>query len=283
MTLSEAEKTFILHGVQENFRIDGRNRDDYRPMELETSIITHAFGSARLRLANTDVVVTVKVEIDVPFPDRPLEGKMEFFIDCSANATPDFEGRGGESLATEISNTLTAAYSSNSVFDYTKLCILKGRKCWKIYVDILILECGGNLYDAISIAVKAALWNTSIPLVKSVTIDGNNVDMNVSENLSDCIKLDISAAPLMVTLCKIGDHCVVDPTSAEEQCSQGAIVVAISKGKFSTVLQTGGGSLHPLTLIEKLKLGAKVGNRLEEALSETLSKVKEDGEMGFLN
>lgn len=50
-------------------------------MELETSIITHAFGSARLRLANTDVVVTVKVEIDVPFPDRPLEGKMEFFID----------------------------------------------------------------------------------------------------------------------------------------------------------------------------------------------------------
>ncbi|KAK9712571.1 3prime exoribonuclease family, domain 2 [Popillia japonica] len=283
MTLSEAEKTFILHGVQENFRIDGRNRDDYRPMELETSIITHAFGSARLRLANTDVVVTVKVEIDVPFPDRPLEGKMEFFIDCSANATPDFEGRGGENLATEISNTLTAAYSSNSVFDYTKLCILKGRKCWKIYVDILILECGGNLYDAISIAVKAALWNTSIPLVKSVTIDGNNVDMNVSENLSDCIKLDISAAPLMVTLCKIGDHCVVDPTSAEEQCSQGAIVVAISKGKFSTVFQTGGGSLHPLTLMEKLKLGAKVGNRLEEALSEALSKIKENGEMGFLN
>lgn len=62
-----------------------------------------------------------------------------------------------------------------------------------------ILECGGNLYDAISIAVKAALWNTSIPLVKNVTIDGNNVDMNVSENLNDCVKLDVSTAPLMVS------------------------------------------------------------------------------------
>lgn len=50
-------------------------------MELEANIISHAFGSARLRLANTDVLITVKVEIDVPFPDRPFDGKIEFFID----------------------------------------------------------------------------------------------------------------------------------------------------------------------------------------------------------
>lgn len=47
--------------------------------------------------------------------------------------------------------------------------------------------------------MKAALWNAKIPLVKNVTIDGNNVDMNVSENLNDCIKLDVSAAPLLVS------------------------------------------------------------------------------------
>lgn len=84
-------------------------------------------------------------------------------------------------------------------------------------------------------------------------------------------------------MCKIGDHCIVDATAAEEECSQGALVVAISKGKFSTILQTGGGSLHALTLVEKLKLGVKVGNRLDEALWDTLSKVKEGTEMGFLN
>lgn len=99
----------------------------------------------------------------------------------------------------------------------------------------------------------------------------------------EIFKILVNADIFQVTLCKIGDHCVVDPTSAEEQCSQGAVVVAISKGKFSTILQTGAGSLHPLTLVEKLKLGAKLGSRLDEALSETLSKVKKDSEMGFLH
>lgn len=62
-------------------RIDGRGREDYRPMELETNVVSHAFGSARLRLANTDILVAVKIEVDVPFPEKPREGKLEFFVD----------------------------------------------------------------------------------------------------------------------------------------------------------------------------------------------------------
>lgn len=54
------------------------------------------------------------------------------------------------------------------------------------------------MYDAVSIAVKAALWDTSIPLVRSVAIDGKDVDMDVSEELSDCKKLDVTGAPVMV-------------------------------------------------------------------------------------
>lgn len=43
--------------IQEDFRVDGRSNKDYRPMELETGIVSHASGSARLRLANTDILV----------------------------------------------------------------------------------------------------------------------------------------------------------------------------------------------------------------------------------
>ena len=50
-------------------------------MELETGIVTHASGSARLRLANTDILVGVKTEIDIPSPDNPNQGKLEFFVD----------------------------------------------------------------------------------------------------------------------------------------------------------------------------------------------------------
>lgn len=50
-------------------------------MELETDLVDTATGSARLRLANTDLLVAVKTEIDVPSPDKPDMGKIEFNVD----------------------------------------------------------------------------------------------------------------------------------------------------------------------------------------------------------
>lgn len=50
-------------------------------MEIETGIVSNASGSARLRLANTDVLVGVKTEIDEPNPRSPNHGKIEFYVD----------------------------------------------------------------------------------------------------------------------------------------------------------------------------------------------------------
>lgn len=50
-------------------------------MEVETKVIPHTSGSARLRLANTDILVGVKAEVDVPTAANPGEGKLEFFVD----------------------------------------------------------------------------------------------------------------------------------------------------------------------------------------------------------
>ena len=60
--LSEAERTYILHGIQDNLRVDGRGCEDYRYMEVETEVVSNTNGSARLRLANTDILVGIKVE-----------------------------------------------------------------------------------------------------------------------------------------------------------------------------------------------------------------------------
>lgn len=200
-------------------------------MELETDVVSHASGSSRLRLANTDILVGVKTEIDTPISDYPKWGKIDFFVDwyvkqqrtgdtssssisskklttmlttsspytyfdlkwcgrqgptwpwckkcrfvqafiacdgtvklnlvsythntvlvwvyviyyvkiifisSSANAAPAFEGRGGERLANSISNLMQRAYHSSQAFDLQQLCILKGKQCWKLYVDILV-------------------------------------------------------------------------------------------------------------------------------------------------
>lgn len=62
-------------------RSDGRSNIDYRPMELESDVVSHASGSSRLRLANTDILVGVKTEIDTPSPNHPGWGKIDFFVD----------------------------------------------------------------------------------------------------------------------------------------------------------------------------------------------------------
>ena len=36
--VSEAEKVYVLHGVQEDLRCDGRGRRDVRPIVVETDI-----------------------------------------------------------------------------------------------------------------------------------------------------------------------------------------------------------------------------------------------------
>merc|ERR1719291_1438415 len=127
LILSESEKIFILHGVEQNFRVDGRQRSAVRPLILETDLVSHASGSCHLRLANTDILVGVKAELETPLPGAPDCGRVEFFVDCSANATPSFEGRGGEGLATAISGVLGRAYSNKGVLDLSKLVVLAGR------------------------------------------------------------------------------------------------------------------------------------------------------------
>jgi exosome complex component RRP42 len=62
--ISPAERDYILKGIECNIRVDGRQRQDYREVTLETGVVSQASGSARVRIAGgTDVLVSVKAEI----------------------------------------------------------------------------------------------------------------------------------------------------------------------------------------------------------------------------
>ncbi|KOC71178.1 Exosome complex component RRP42 [Habropoda laboriosa] len=247
-------------------------------MEIETKLMPQTHGSARLHIGNTDILVGVKVELDIPHADKPNEGKLEFFVDCSATATPAFEGKGGDDLATEISNTLTIAYQTRYAFDLRTLCILPHKKCWKIFVDVLILQCGGNLFDAVGIAVKAALNSTEIPNITAATLDGGEPDIQLSDDFYDCIQLDTSNYPVIVTLCKIGDNYIVDPTSEEEVCSASSIVMSVlPSNKISSVIKLGYGSIQTNTFNKMLQMGQSIGLRLNEGLMKAL---KEESQLG---
>ncbi|XP_014666299.1 PREDICTED: exosome complex component RRP42-like [Priapulus caudatus] len=273
LLLSEAEKMFIIHGVQDNLRVDGRSCDDYRHIELETDVVSSANGSARLKLSQTDVLVGVKADLTTPPTDNPDVGTLEFFVDCSANAAPTFEGRGGEDLARDISSTLARAYSSDrcSSSMLKALCVVPSEQCWVLYIDILILECGGSLYDAVSIAVKAALSSTKVPVVKVTSSDGGKPELELSDDPYDSLRINVKHAPCNVTLSKIGHSHVVDASLEEEVCSLASLMMAVTEEGTVTMLKKSAcGSLHPESIYEMLETGKNVGLNLNKQLTRQL-------------
>ncbi|XP_037548734.1 exosome complex component RRP42 [Nematolebias whitei] len=284
--VSEAEKVYILHGIRDDLRVDGRGCEDYRHMEIETDVVSNTDGSAKVTLGDTAVLVGIKAEIGKPRPMIPNEGYLEFFVDCSANATPEFEGRGGEELGTELSNTLYKAFNKDSL-DLKSLCISPGEHCWVLYVDVLLLQCDGNLYDAMSVAIKAALFNTKIPKVNISTDDEGGKEIELSDDPFDCMRLDVKNVPCIVTLCKVGHRHVVDATLQEKTCSVASLIISVThKGAVTCARKVGGGSLDPESVFEMTEAGKRVGKALHAPLMQLLQQEEGLGikrhKVGFL-
>jgi exosome complex component RRP42 len=136
--LSAEERSFIISGITENFRIDGRSRQDFRKFEIKRNVISNTNGSAQLQLGNTSVLVGVKAELDSPTKSAPDCGKVQFFVDCSALASPEFEGREGEELGSHLSEMISHAYSRGKCMNLSSLCIIPGKACWNLYIDAVV-------------------------------------------------------------------------------------------------------------------------------------------------
>jgi len=54
LLLSDEQRDYIIHGVREDFRNDGRSCKDYRKFELSTDLITNANASARVKLVSLE-------------------------------------------------------------------------------------------------------------------------------------------------------------------------------------------------------------------------------------
>ncbi|KAK8770116.1 hypothetical protein V5799_013416 [Amblyomma americanum] len=269
--ISEAEKTYIVHGIQEDLRCDGRSCLEYRFLELETGIVSNCSGSSHVRLANTDILVGIKAELDAPDPIARGQGRIEFFVDCTANADPEFEGRGGEKVASKIRSALAETFGSPSCLDLKSLAVIPGQQVWVLYVDVLILECGGSLLDAVSVGVKAALFDLKIPKV-SVTIDENGEpEIDVSDDPYDVSKLSVANVPCFITLSKVGQQFVLDATQEEEACAVGSLAMAVTAGgKVASLFKGGIGSLHPENVMDIIQVGKDIGIALNSAVMKNL-------------
>ncbi|KAL5111663.1 Exosome complex component RRP42 [Taenia crassiceps] len=266
--ISDAERFFIIQGAQLGCRLDGRQRNSFRPIELETDILNHTAGSARVKIGNTIVIACVSMEISTPSIDAGNAGRIEIDVECSPAATPRFSGKSGSDIADTLKATLSTAFTRECL-PFKLLCIQPGKQCWVIHADILLLESAGNLLDAASLAIVAALSTIKLPLSLAQKIAAETGDTSCATDFA----LSITNIPLFTTVHKVGNSYIVDADKEEEACTFARIFVAVlADGTITAIIKEGCGSLQIDSLMDMIEIGQSTGKEMHAALASALQQ-----------
>jgi len=229
--IKEHIKGLIEKGVRE----DGRKFLDYRKdIKIEYGISSkNAEGSARVKIGDTEVVAGVKFEVGTPFPDKPDEGTIIVGAELLPLSSPKFESGPPGINSIELSRVIDRGIRESKTIDFKKLCIKKGEKVWIIFIDMYSINDDGNLFDAASLAALAALKDAKFPDY-DVKKDKINYEKKTSK------KIPLSSNPLEVTVIKIDNTYIVDPTPNEWDNLDSRLTVATLDNGVICALQKGG-------------------------------------------
>jgi len=225
------------------------------------------------------VLVGIKAELSNPLKDAPDKGILNLSVECPAVASSKFIGRRGDDLANELTQSLQRAFGQGRLnqgcgIDLGALCIVKGKACWTIYADCVVLCDGGSLIDALSIGTLVALMTTHLPKVSVVGADEEEPEIEVDDDLSESTALDVSNGPVITSVSSIGSCYVVDCTTQEELCATASLEVAVNaQGAVNGVSQKHRGtgataSLSPGQIDEMIEFGRGIGMQVAQALSQ---------------
>jgi len=257
--MDEDLKKHVIMLLESDKRLDGRKPLEYRkPINVEREFTKTAEGSAKVTVGDTEVIVGIKMEVGEPYPDRPDGGTIIVGAELLPLSNPDFESGPPGIQAIEIARIVDRGIRESKTIDFKKLCIKKGEKVWLILIDIITLNDSGNLFDAAALGAYAALQNAVFP-----KFDGEKADYKEKTNK----KLELKNIPLSVTVCKIGDKLIVDPTTEEEKVIDARLTVATIEDGTLCALQKGGES--PLTaedITKMIDIGVEKGKELRSVL-----------------
>lgn len=251
-------KRRVVELLAKGLRFDERKPEDFRKIKVEYGITKSAEGSARVTLGDTIVLAGVKMEVAEPYPDTPNQGGLMVGAELLPLASPDFESGPPSEWAIEVARVVDRGIRESHAIDVEKLVIKKGELAWTVLADICIINDGGNILDASSIAVLAALKDTKLPKHEGKVVDYKTLTKD---------KLPIDELPIAVTVYMIGKELFVDPTFEEERLVEARLTVTTTEDGRICSLQKGGE--YPLTLsdIDKMvDIATKHAKLLRKAL-----------------
>lgn len=221
-----------LHG-----RIDGRTFDKYRDFSVKAGVIERADGSALVKLGETMVMVGLKIEQAKPFADRPNQGVMSTGVELVPFASPSFEAGPPSPASIEIARVVDRGIRESKIIDLDKLCIKPGENVWSVSIDIHVLDYDGNIIDAASMAVLAALLSAKVP--------------NKKFGLGEDVKLPLnSVLPITCSFAKIGNIIMADPDLDEDRAADAKFSVCLDENGHVHAMQK---TLEGAFTVEEIK------------------------------
>lgn len=264
--LSSSEREYIRMGVGENLRADGRTNKALRSLKVELGVVPQASGSARVRLGGSDVLVSIKGDISVPSEEEPHKGIVKCMVDASSVASlaagmGAVEDRQVQERNAELTAILNDIFIKSGALPREKLCIVKEKHCWWLYIDALVLEYDGNLIDPLVLATRFALDSLTLPSVR-IEEGGEATEIVLAEEADPDKHIDASILPITVTIAKIGNTYCVDPTKPEELCTEAALLISLnpSTGDVIALRKVGCGYFDPASLPELLSIAREAAS-----------------------
>jgi exosome complex component RRP42 len=229
--VEQLRKQQMLESLSRGKRLDGRNFESYRDLEIEIGIIDKANGSAKVKLGNTEVLAGVKVETGEPFEGLENKGALIMSAEVLPTASSHVEPGPPDEEAIELSRVVDRGVRESKMLDLDKLSLIPGKIVYTIFVDCSIINSDGNLLDATSYAVVSALLTCKLPVYE---VQGDKV-----VDTGNIMPPPVTTIPVSVTAVRIGDSVLLDPSMEEEACMDARITITTQSDGDLVALQKG--------------------------------------------
>lgn len=138
--IAEIKREYINKLLQVGRRVDGREANEYREIQIETNCIESAQGSARVKLGKTEVLAGIKMDVGTPFPDTPDRGVLTTNTELIPMASPDFEAGPPDAGAIELARVVDRGIRESEMIDLQKLCIAEGEEVKQVIDSSLCIS-----------------------------------------------------------------------------------------------------------------------------------------------
>jgi exosome complex component RRP43 len=262
-------------------RPSGRSPHQCRSPSINTGSLTHANGSAVVRLGDSAIVCGVRAEIlrssDIPHPYRgPADSRREIEelgllvpnIELSTGCSPaHLPGNAPGSLAQALTQRLLSLLHLARLIHVDDLKVkcqapeteddipdapprLVTQAYWVLYIDLLVISLDGNPFDAAWGAILAALSDTKLP---KAWWDADREMVLCSDKLADAKTLVLGNIPTALTFAvfttaaphkkpeDVKNWVLADPDGFEEELCDESVTVVVTEQSILRIEKRGGG------------------------------------------